>query len=370
MDNPLVKKRLFCPSVGFALMSLPLLFVVALVAGYLGYIPFKVEIHTLITVTFIFIIFLFFIPHNASYASCQIAKNFIPMEEDLQEGLRRNALTIMGKTKSTLSVRDFMEEYFKDIRDDNYAKVASSIFPMLGILGTFIAIAISMPDFTVSSGEKLDKEISILLSGVGTAFYASIYGIFLSLWWIFFERRGLAKIEKQIIALEELYRGKIWTKSELIKHEHMESELKDQKIIKTLKETFNIDFIKDTNLQYMNQYQKMVEDTNKSFLLITKHLKEASEDLRETLEKLGDKKESLRAEEAMRRDMESFVRVTRDLHEALEHFDDSVERNLEKIDYELASAIERLGRMTETIIKEHKRMRIRSYNSPKEDKNV
>ena len=370
MENPLVKKRVFCPNVSFAMMSLPLLFVLAVIIGYFGYISFKVEIHTLITVTFIFIIFLFFIPHNASYASCQIARNFIPMEEELQDGLRRNALTIMGKTKSTLSVRDFMEEYFKDVRDDNYAKVASSIFPMLGILGTFIAIAISMPDFTVSSGEKLDKEISILLSGVGTAFYASIYGIFLSLWWIFFERRGLAKIEKQIIALEELYRGKIWTKSELIKHEHMESELKDQKIIQTLKETFNIDFIKETNLQYMNQYQKMIEDTNKSFLTIAKHLKESSEDLKETLDKLSTKQESLRAEEAISQNIESFIKANRELHEALEHFDESVERNLEKIDYELASAIERLGRMTETIIKEHKRMRIRSYSSHKEDKNV
>ncbi len=30
----------------------------------------------------------------------------------------------------------------------NFAKIGTSTFPMLGILGTFIAIAISMPDFT------------------------------------------------------------------------------------------------------------------------------------------------------------------------------------------------------------------------------
>ncbi len=59
--------------------------------------------------------------------------------------------------------------------------VATSLFPMLGILGTFTAIAISMPDFSIDDMGSLDKQISILLSGIGTAFYASIFGIFLSI---------------------------------------------------------------------------------------------------------------------------------------------------------------------------------------------
>ncbi len=56
----------------------------------------------------------------------------------------------------------------------NFAVVATSLFPMLGILGTFTAIAISMPDFSIDDMGSLDKQISILLSGIGTAFYASI----------------------------------------------------------------------------------------------------------------------------------------------------------------------------------------------------
>ena len=51
-------------------------------------------------------------------------------------------------------------------------------FPTLGILGTFISIALSMPDFTSNNIVALDSEITKLLSGVGTAFYVSIYGIF------------------------------------------------------------------------------------------------------------------------------------------------------------------------------------------------
>ena len=357
MENRFNQGGGICAAVYLAIMSLPLLFVAALVAGYYGYLPLKVEIHTLVTIVVIFLIYLFFIPHNASYAACRISRNFELMEQDLQEALKKNALSIMGKTKSTLTVRDFIDEYFKDVRDDNYARVAATIFPMLGILGTFIAIAISMPDFTVTSGEKLDQEISVLLSGIGTAFYASIYGIFLSLWWIFFERRGLARIERQVVALEDLYGSRIWSRSELIKHEHMQSELKDQKIVQTLKETFNIDFIKDMNTQYMRNYQRIVEDTNHSFARMAEKLQEASEDLRETLQTLGDRREALKAEEAMRRNMESFARSAEELRGGLEHFDESMERNLEKVDSELAMAVERLGRMTELISREHERMR-------------
>jgi hypothetical protein len=345
-----------CPGVFLTLMSVPFLFVAALAAGYARYIPVEIGLHTLVTVAFIFVIFLFFIPHNASYAVCRISRNFALMEQDLQEGLRRNALTIMGKTKSTLTVRDFLDEYFKAVRDDNYARVAATIFPMLGILGTFLAIALSMPDFTVSSSEKLDEQISILLAGVGTAFYASIYGIFLSLWWIFFERRGLAKIERQIQALEELYNDKIWKKSELVKHEHMQSELKDQKIIQTLQETFNLDFIREMSNQYLRSYKSIVEETTRSFSTLAEKMQESSRELRQTLERLESRRESVQAEESMEKNLRQFVRTAQRLEEGLEHFDGSMERSLEKIDYELASAVERLGRMTELIAREQEKL--------------
>jgi len=357
MSQAIAHKGGFCPGVFLSIFSVPFLFVAALAASYLGYLPFDVGIHTLVTIVLIFLIFLFFIPHNARYAACRISRNFDLMEQDLQEGLKRNALTIMGKTKSTLTVREFVDEYFKDVRDDNYARVAATIFPMLGILGTFVAIAVSMPDFTVSSSAKLDQQISLLLAGIGTAFYASIYGIFLSLWWIFFERRGLAKIERQVLALEALYNSRIWSRSELVKHEHMESELKDQKIIRTLEEIFNLDFIKEMNAQYMKNYQRIVEDTSRSFTQLADRMQEASRDLRDTLSQLEVRRDAVEAEALMRRNMEHFVRSAQALEQGLEHFDESVERSLEKIDVELATAVNRLGRMTEMIGREYDRQR-------------
>jgi len=338
-----------CGGIFFVIFLIPFLFVVALAAGYLGYLPFKVEIHTLITIAIIFVIFLFFIRHNASYSACRIRHNFVLMEDRLQEALKANALSIMGQTKSTLTVRDFASEYFKDIRDDNYAKVASSIFPMLGILGTFVAIAMSMPDFTVSSGDKLDHEISLLLSGIGTAFYASIYGIFLSLWWIFFERRGLAQIERSTQKLETIYDSRIWKKSELVKHEHAQAELKDQKILQTLKETFSLDFIRELNEQYIKNYKTIIDDTTNSFEMLSRHMHNASQDLRNTLLTLDKREESVNAVATIRDTIEQFNHSAQSLNQNLNHFDQSVDHTFKAFDRELADAVSKLGEMGELL---------------------
>ncbi len=355
-----------CAGIFFILFVIPFAFVVLLALGYVGYLPFKVEIHTLITIGFIFIIYLFFVKHNASYAACKISNNFALMEDHLQEALKANALTIMGKTKSTLTVRDFIEEYFKGIRDDNFARVASSVFPMLGILGTFVAIALSMPDFTVSDSGQLDREISLLLSGIGTAFYASIYGIFLSLWWIFFERRGLARIEQSSLSLEEIYDSRIWKKSELIKHEHMQTELKDQRIIQTLQETFSLDFIKDLNNQYIRNFKTIIDDTTNSFERVTTHMESVSRDLRKTIEQIDIRKESADAVETMKRDIHTFIDGVTELNKGLDKFNGSVDHTFVKIDHELAGAVDKLGEMAEMIIEQNLRIQKKLSDTDKE----
>jgi len=355
-----------CFGIFFLLFLIPFIAVVLLSLGYMDILPFKVEMHTLITLGIIFMIFLFFIKHNASYAACKISNNFALMEDNLQEALKANALTIMGKTKSTLTVRDFIEEYFKGIRDDNFARVASSVFPMLGILGTFIAIALSMPDFTVSDSGQLDREISLLLSGIGTAFYASIYGIFLSLWWIFFERRGLARIEGSSQSLEALYDSRIWKKSELIKHEHMQTELKDQKIIQTLQETFSLDFIKDLNNQYIRNFKTIIDDTTNSFERITTHMESVSRDLRKTIEKIDERKESVNAVATVKKDIHQFIEGVNQLNHGLERFNGSVDHTFGKIDQELAGAVDKLGEMAEMIVEQNLSIQKKLSDSDKE----
>jgi biopolymer transport protein ExbB/TolQ len=346
-------KNIGCPTTFLTILLLPLTIFFMLIASFLGYVPFQVEIHTIVIIGIIFMIFLFFIPHNASYSACKVSKGFEQMEEELQEALKQNALTIMDRTKSTLKVLDFLEDYLKDIRDDNFAKVASSIFPMLGILGTFIAIAISMPDFTVTSSQKLDKEISILLSGVGTAFYASIYGIFLSLLWTFFEKRGQSKIDKIVIDLERIYSNHIWQKSELIKHQHMQTELRDKEIILALKEAFDINYIKELHNQYLKSFENITEQTNRNLRLLTEKMQLITADLRRTVVSIEDKRDTVMAEAHLKENLKEFVEVSKSLNKNLEKFDDSLDKSLKKVDYELAKAIDKLADMTELIALEN-----------------
>jgi len=336
------KNATSCLFQSLVILLIPFLFLLGLILAYFGIFPLKVELHTLIIVAFIFVVFSFFVKHNANYSVCHMKGTFSDMEDSLHEELEINALTIMGKTKSTLHVKDFIAEYYRDIRDDNFARVASSVFPMLGILGTFMAIAISMPDFTVQNSEALDHEISALLSGIGTAFYASIYGIMLSLIWTFFEKRGMAKIDKQIFDLEKIYGSRVWKKSELIKHEHMLSALKDQEIVQTLKETFNMDFLKEINEQYLKDFMSIIGNTSDHFTKLTTHMQEASSELGDTLEKIQHREKTVQAISTMQNNIEGFNKNALNLQRSMERFDGSVEHTFDKIDKELGTAIEKL----------------------------
>ncbi|MDY0403647.1 MotA/TolQ/ExbB proton channel family protein [Sulfurovum sp.] len=348
-----------------AILFLPLLFLTGLGLGYAEIIPLKVELHTLVIVAFIFVVFSSFVKHNANYAACHMRGNFHYMEEELRTALRENALTIMNKTKSTLNINDFIVAFYKEMLNDNFARVAPSVFPMLGILGTFIAIAISMPDFTVQDLTALDQEISILLSGIGTAFYASIYGIFLSLLWTYFEKRGNAKVDKNIFDLEKLYEGRVWKESELIKHRHMQSELKDQALIRTLHETFNMNFIKDLNEQYLKNFTKVLEESTKGFTEVTTHMLYAVDHLNKTLEKIHIIDENVTAEFTMKENIEAFNESAQILQKSLERFDGTVDHTFEKIDTEMGKAIEKLSDFGRVISEQNQRI---LKNLPIDDK--
>lgn len=353
-----------CIPHSFAIALIPTLFLVGLSLAYIGLFSLKVELHTLGIVAFIFMVFVLFIQHNANYSVCHIQGSFDKMEEALQNALRANALTIMNKTKSTLDIKEFIGEYYQDIRNDNFARVAPSVFPMLGILGTFIAIALSMPDFTVKNVETLDREISVLLSGIGTAFYASIYGIMLSLIWTYFEKRGVAKVDRHIDNLQKRYGVRVWKKSELIKHQHMQSELKDHQIVQTLKDTFNMDFIKELNDQYLKNATTIINDTTNSFTKLTLRMQEASSDLRDTLEQIHKREAGIDAVALMQKNMAQFSQSAKMLETSMQRFDGTVEHTFDKIDEELAQSVDKLALFAQ-IVSEQNSLILKNINSLK-----
>lgn len=67
-----------------------------------------------------------------------------------------------------------------------------------GILGTFIGLTYGISNFQTNSTEEIKNSIQNLLSGMGTAFVSSIYGMLLSLVFTFFEKVQVNSLHNSI----------------------------------------------------------------------------------------------------------------------------------------------------------------------------
>ena len=229
------------------ILSIPVILFITLLAGFLNLISLKTEFHSIIILACILLIFIMFVKHNAWYSFSKFNNSINDTILNIEDYIGQNEVEIANKTKAYGSIEPFFDKQLRSIRNDNFANIASSIFPTLGILGTFIAIAISMPDFSVESQAALDKEITILLSGVGTAFYASIYGIFLSLWWVFFEKRGLTKIQNKMDEIRTSFNQRFWTKEEIEILSLVQNTQHNDQLIEKIENTVNPQFIQTLN---------------------------------------------------------------------------------------------------------------------------
>ena len=93
--------------------------------------------------------------HNAHYASCKFNKRHEEMSLALKWYIKNNRLRIGEVSKANAPFDAFMQDFSSSLRNDNFASVAAAVFPTLGILGTFISIALSMPDFSSQSSAKV-----------------------------------------------------------------------------------------------------------------------------------------------------------------------------------------------------------------------
>ena len=71
----------------------------------------------------------------------------------------------------------------------------------IGILGTFVGLTYGISNFQTGSTEEIKSSIQDLLSGMGTAFVSSIYGMLLSLVFTFFEKVQLNSLQNSIHSL-------------------------------------------------------------------------------------------------------------------------------------------------------------------------
>jgi hypothetical protein len=252
----------------------------AILAGYFKLIPFRVEVHSVILIGIIFIIYLFFLKHNAFYASCKFIQELDLFKKELKLYIHNNLLEIGGKEKANAPYDSFAKEYTAHLRNENFASVAAGIFPTLGILGTFISIAISMPDFSSKTSAVLEREISLLLGGVGTAFYVSIYGIFLSIWWILFDKAGISKFERIVSNLKKSTKSLFWSKEE-IEQTYFQKSMENFERLNKVFDNFSKDeFIENMNKtmsQRIEMFSSIITFEQEAITKATKQMTESLE---------------------------------------------------------------------------------------------
>ncbi len=331
----------------FVVALIPILFFFAMVLGYFELIPLSVPLHSVLMIGFILFVFLLFTQHNANYSICKIRASYSELLVQLNKKLTLNALTIHGKTKALLDIEKYLNEHYAHIRNDNFASVGASIFPMLGILGTFFAIALSMPNFSVSSTQALDHEISLLLGGVGSAFFASIYGILLSLIWTYFEKRGISKVHAYFAMIESELSHKVWTQDELHIYKYTQYDLKQNKFLEALRETFNLDFIQELNIHQQKSYEKTMAETNTNFSQVAQSLLVVSRELQNTLSKMNQTNNALKAQQEIEQSIQDFTKATKSFERTMQtqgtQMQHSLNQTFDKIDNEIGQIVIKLA---------------------------
>ena len=264
----------------FKITALPIAVFVVFLLGYLGLIGLKVEMHSILMLAVLLIIALVLARHNAEYGCSNFENNIDDFKSELKNYIVANLLSIGGKKKSDAKFDLFVDEYSYSLRNQNYASVAAAVFPMLGILGTFISIAISMPHFSSSNIDGLETEIAQLLGGVGTAFYVSIYGIFLALWWIYFEKKGISKYERLLIKYKNSTKNFFWNKDEITQgylSEILNANVDISRSFAAMASTSFSDGLNRLINEKIDVFENVMEAEKRSFTLTQEGLEKANE---------------------------------------------------------------------------------------------
>ena len=90
------------------LLTVPVLLYLLVILCFIGVFPLKFEIHSIILIGFILLIYLFFVKHNAFYVACKFKTLYHDVDVNLKEYANKNQLTIGDTTKANGDVDDFL----------------------------------------------------------------------------------------------------------------------------------------------------------------------------------------------------------------------------------------------------------------------
>lgn len=102
-----------------------------------------------------------------------------------------------GETKTFEDAADYFNEKNLLSKSTNIRLLTSipSVLVGTGILGTFLGLTLGISDFDTESTDGIKRSIETLLSGMGTAFITSIWGMGLSLLYTFWEKVSVGPLD-------------------------------------------------------------------------------------------------------------------------------------------------------------------------------
>jgi cytochrome c556 len=95
-------------------------------------------------------------------------------------------------------------------------------------------------------------------------------------------------------------------------------------------------------------------------------MRESSAELRETLDRMHSRQESVNAVVTIKENIEGFNSNAEKLHMAMERFDGTVEHTFDKIDSEMGEVVKKLSTFA-SLISEQNQMILENLASEKED---
>lgn len=132
--------------------------------------------------------------------------------EELDEAFRRYQKRMAGYTtrKGLTAVCDLEEYINEDLVDgvagSHYNSAVSGTLTGLGILGTFLGLALGLGSFDGNDIYTISDNVGPLLEGMKVAFHTSVYGIFFSLVFNFIYRSIMAEAYGVLSEFHEVYR--------------------------------------------------------------------------------------------------------------------------------------------------------------------
>lgn len=273
------------------IVLLPVLVYGFFVFAYFYSFGFKISLVALILMGAILLVALLFAKHSAEFGCFVFERQKNEFKKDLKEYILKSLLAIGKDKKSNGSFDEFVKEYSKFSRNENYANIAANLFAIMGILGTFICLAINLPDFASIKASDFELRISELLSALSTSFYIAIYGILLTLWWIFFERFGMSRFEKLIKRQKLATLGFFWTKEE-IEQRYMQESINSFSKISSIfgyvsNQEFFVELDKVIDRKFEN-FTNMLKTEEQTVKISSEHIKQTMATLQKTQKEQKD----------------------------------------------------------------------------------